>query len=273
MIKVENVSYKYKNSDKKILDNLNFSINDGEIVAIVGENGSGKSTIARLLSGIIKLKEGLILVDDLDIKDKSNYNVIQEKIGIVFQNPENQVIFNSIHDEVAFMLKNIDKDDLENRLNDALEQVEMLELKEQELYTLSLGQKQRMMIAEVLAKKPKYIIFDEPTTMIDSQGKEKIYTIIKNLKNQGYTVICITNLADEILLADRTLVLNNGKIACEIDRKDLIEKAHLLEQYNIMKPTILNLMVSLREKGVSLEVSDFTIEDITTAIKEKYVNE
>jgi len=105
----------------------------------------------------------------------------------------------------------------------------MLEFKKQDLYTLSLGQKQRVMIAEILAKNPKYIILDEPTTMIDSQGKEKIYGIIQRLKKQGYTIICITNLADEILLADRTLILSEGKIIHEIEQKDLVEKAHILE--------------------------------------------
>ena len=223
MIKVENVSFKYKNSDSRVLDELNFSIREGEIVAIVGENGSGKSTIGRLISGITKLKEGNIIIDDFDISNAKNYKLIQEKVGIVFQNPENQIIFNNIYDELSFSLKNLEKNEIEKRIDSALEQVGMLKLKNHDLYSLSLGQKQRIMIAEVLAKKPKYIIFDEPTTMIDSEGKEKIYEIIKNLKKQGYTIICITNLADEILLADRTLILSDGKIAYEIEKKDLID--------------------------------------------------
>ena len=208
MIKVENVSFKYKNSDKKILDNLNFEVKDGEIIVIVGQNGSGKSTIGKLISGIIKLKQGNITVDDLMIKDKK----VQDKIGIVFQNPENQIIFNNIYDELSFSLKGLEKSEIERRIENSLQQVGMLEYKNNDLYSLSLGQKQRIMIAEVLTKKPKYIIFDEPTTMIDSEGKESIYQIIANLKDEGYTIICITNLADEILIADRTLILQNGKI-------------------------------------------------------------
>lgn len=174
MTKVENVSFKYKNSQRKILDNLNFSVKDGEVVAIVGQNGSGKSTIAKLICGIIKLKEGSIIIDDLDISKRKNYNVLQDKIGIVFQNPENQIIFNNIYDELSFSLKNLDKVEIEKRINKALTQVDMIKLKNEDLYSLSLGQKQRIMIAEVLAKNPKYIILDETTTMIDSQGKEKI---------------------------------------------------------------------------------------------------
>lgn len=273
MIKVENVSFKYKNSDCKVLDKINFSIGDGEVVAIVGKNGSGKSTIGRLISGITKLKEGSIIIDNLDISKRKNYELIRNKVGIVFQNPENQIIFNSIYDELSFSLKGLEKQEIEKRIDIALKQVEMFELKDKDLYTLSLGQKQRIMIAEVLAKSPKYIIFDEPTTMIDSQGKEKIYEIIKNLKNQGYTIICITNLADEILLADRTFILDNGKIVCEIEKKDLIDKAHILKEYGIKEPTLLEILTKLKENGITLNIQDFSVEELVNNLKGKIINE
>lgn len=273
MIKVENVSFKYKNSDSRVLDELNFSIREGEIVAIVGENGSGKSTIGRLISGITKLKEGNIIIDDFDISNAKNYKLIQEKVGIVFQNPENQIIFNNIYDELSFSLKNLEKNEIEKRIDSALEQVGMLKLKNHDLYSLSLGQKQRIMIAEVLAKKPKYIIFDEPTTMIDSEGKEKIYEIIKNLKKQGYTIICITNLADEILLADRTLILSDGKIAYEIEKKDLIDKVYILKKFGIKEPTLLDILTKLKDNGIILNLQDFSIDELVNALKGKIINE
>ena len=172
MIKVEDVLYKYKGSNYNVLNGLNFSVKDGEIIAIIGKNGSGKSTIGKLIAGITKLKQGKIFIDDIDIS--KNYKLIQDKIGIVFQNPENQIIFNNIYDELSFSLRNLEKEEIEKRVNQALEKVEMIDLKNHDLYTLSLGQKQRIMIAEVLAKNPKYIILDEPTTRIDRQGKEKI---------------------------------------------------------------------------------------------------
>ena len=156
MIKVENVSFKYKKSDNNILDNLNFEVKDGEIIAIVGQNGSGKSTIGKLISGIIKLKQGNIIIDNINIRD--NIKLIKDKVGIVFQNPENQIIFNNIYDELSFSLKGLNKSEVESRIEIALKQVDMIEHKNDDLYTLSLGQKQRIMIAEVLAKKPKYII-------------------------------------------------------------------------------------------------------------------
>lgn len=259
MIKLQNVSFKYKESNK-ILDNISFEVHDGEIISIVGKNGSGKSTIGKLIAGILKLKEGNIFIDDLDIK--KHQKEIRDKVGIVFQNPENQIIFNSIEDELSFALKDLSKQEIDKRINEALEKVEMLDFKNKDLYNLSLGQKQRIMIAEILAKNPKYLIFDEPTTMIDSIGKEKIYKIIKNLKQQGYTIICITNLADEILLADRTLVLEQGKIALEIKREELVEKAEELRKYEIKLPTILEILVELQKNDVQVNAKEYTIQEL-----------
>ena len=271
MIKVENVSFKYKKSDNNILNNLNFEVKDGEIIAIVGQNGSGKSTIGKLISGIIKLKQGNIIIDNINIRD--NIKSIKDKVGIVFQNPENQIIFNNIYDELSFSLKGLNKSEVESRIEIALKQVDMIEHKNDDLYTLSLGQKQRIMIAEVLAKKPKYIILDEPTTMIDSNGKEVIYKIIENLKKDGYTIICITNVADEILIADRTLILSNGQIATEIQRKDLIEKANILKNFDIKEPIILEILDSLKEDGITIDMNDFTVSELVNKLKGKIKSE
>ena len=263
MIKIKNVSFKYKNSDKMILENLNFEVKDGEVVAIVGANGSGKSTIGKLIAKIIKLKQGEILIDDVNIKNKD----AQEKIGIVFQNPENQIIFNNIYDEISFSLRGLKKEEIERRIKESLKEVEMLDYISSDLYLLSLGQKQRIMIAEILAKKPKYIIFDEPTTMIDSKGKEIIYKIIRKLKEQGYTIICITNLADEVLIADRTLILKNGKIVHEIKKEELIDKSYLLKENGIKEPTLLEIIDKLKEKGISIDMNDFTIDELIDKLK------
>ncbi len=272
MIKVNNVSFKYKNNNIKVLDDINFSVNDGEVIAIVGENGSGKSTIGKLISGVMKLKEGNIIIDGLDISKSKNYPILQEKIGIVFQNPENQIIFNNIYDEISFSLKKLEKKEIEKRVEKALKHVNMIDFKDKDLYTLSLGQKQRIMIAEILAKNPKYIILDEPTTMIDSQGKEKIYEIIQNLKKEGYTIICITNLADEILLADRTLILHKGKIVEVILKEDLLEKAYLLEKYGITIPTILKILIELQKNEIKINLKEFSINELVGGLK-KIINE
>ncbi len=120
-----------------------------------------------------------------------------------------------------------------------------------------------------MAKNPKYIVLDEPTTMIDSQGKEKIYNIIQNLKKQGYTIICITNLADEILLADRTLILSEGKIINEIKKEELVEKAYILEEYGIKEPTILKILTKLKEVGIKIEIKEFSIEELVNQLKRR----
>lgn len=260
MIRVENVSYKYKNSEKKVIDNLNFTINDGEVVVIVGKNGSGKSTIAKLLMGIKKLKKGNIFIDGEEIRDKKNF----DDMGIVLGNPENQIIFNSFYDEISFSLNNVTDEEIDK----SLELVDMKEYKNREMYNLSMGQKQRMVIAEVLIKKPKYVIFDEPTTMIDSLGKEKIYNIIKDLKRMGYTIILITNLADELLLGDRILILSEGYVKEEILKKDIINKTSVLESYGIRLPTIIDIICKLRKCGINLEIDDYTVEELVGKIKE-----
>lgn len=263
MIKVENVSFKYKNCDNLVLDNLNFEIKEGEVVAIVGQNGSGKSTIGKIISGILKIKQGNVFIDELKIKDKE----AQRRVGIVFQNPENQIIFNNIYDELSFSLKGLNKDEIENRIINSLRKVDMLDYKDRDLYTLSLGQKQRIMIAEVLAKKSKYIVLDEPTTMIDSQGKEKIYNIIKELKNEGYTIICITNLAEEILIADRTLILKNGKIVEEIKKEELINKAYKLQENEIKEPILLEILDKLEKNKIIFDMKDYTVNELVENLK------
>jgi energy-coupling factor transport system ATP-binding protein len=262
MIKIENVSFQYRGTDTKVLDNLNLEIQEGEIIAIVGKNGCGKSTLGKLIAGILPLKQGSITIDELDSKNKKKEQEIRNKIGIVFQNPENQIVFSNIKDEISFALKGLSREEINNRVQQALEKVDMLQVKEQDLYNLSLGQKQRVMIAEILAKNPKYIILDEPTTMIDSLGKDKIYQIIKSLKQQGYTLICITNLADEILLADRTLILENGNLVAEIKKEELVNKAREIEKHDIKLPTLLEILCKLNEKGKKINLQDYTVEEL-----------
>lgn len=265
LINIENVSYKYKNG-KQVLKNISFSVKKGEIIAIVGKNGSGKSTIGKLISGILKLKKGKILIDDIDLSKRKNRELINSKVGIVFQNPDSKIIFGNIKDEFSYITQD------EAVIDEVLKYVDMFEYKNNDLYYLSLGQKQRIMIAEVLAKQPQYIIFDEPTTMIDSIGKEKIYKIIQKLKNEGYTIICITNLADEILLADRTIILNNGKIVEQIEKSELIEKSKVFEKYEIKVPTLLELLIKLKNNGIKLDTNknltiDSFVEELIIKLK------
>lgn len=272
MIKIENVTYHYKKG-KDILKDITIDIKDNETVVIMGKNGSGKSTLGKLIAGIIRPKQGKIKIDDLDIADKKNKEEIRKKIGIVFQNPENQIIFNNVEDEVSFALKDLEKEEIEKRIREALRKVHMEEKKKDDLYELSLGQKQRVVIGEVLAKQPKYIVFDEPTTMIDSKGKEKIYHIVQELKKEGYTILYITNMAEEILLADRILILNNGSMAEEIKREELLDKLEVIEQYDIKIPVLLEVLRELKKEGMKIDLKDYSAQEFVTKLKECIKNE
>ena len=268
MIKIQNLSFKYKNSENNILNNINMEIKDGEIVAIVGENGTGKSTLGKIIAGILKAKQGSIIVDETYITKKENKKVAMQNVGIVFQNPENQIIFSNIYDELSFSLKNLSKEEISERIDEVLEKVEMSEFINKDLYELSLGQKQRIVIAEILAKKPKYIVLDEPTTMIDSLGKEKIHNIVKKLKKDGYTIIYITNYAEEILLADRVLILEQGSICEEIKKQELLEKTDILLKHNIKLPKVIEIALKLKKAGIKVDLKEFSIDEIVKAIKE-----
>ncbi len=267
MIKIKNVTYGYQKG-KDILKDITMDIQDKETVVIMGKNGSGKSTLGKLISGIMKPKEGKILIDDLDIAEKKNKKEIRKKIGIVFQNPENQIIFNNVQDEVSFALKDLEKEEVEKRIRESLHKVHMEDKIGDDLYELSLGQKQRVVISEVLAKQPKYIVFDEPTTMIDSKGKEKIHHIVEELKKEGYTILYITNMAEEILLADRILILDKGKIAEEIRREELIDKLEVIKQYDIKIPVLLEIVQGLKKEGIEINLKDYSAQELVMKLKE-----
>ena len=168
-IEFKDVKFEYNQKDKA-LNGVSFDVEDGSWVSIIGHNGSGKSTIAKLLVGLVFPNSGEILFDGVKL-DESNLNMIRRKVGIVFQNPDNQIIFNNVYDDIAFALKNLNLEDIDLRVRDSLKKVKMEEYINSETYELSLGQKQRITIASVLAVNPKYIILDEPTTMIDSVRK------------------------------------------------------------------------------------------------------
>ena len=267
MIRVEKVTFGYQKR-KEILKDINLEINDKETVVIMGKNGSGKSTLGKLISGILKTKKGKIFIDDLDIVDKNNKEEIRKKIGIVFQNPENQIIFNQVEDEMSFALKGLEQENVQERIESSLRKVAMEDKRKEDLYQLSLGQKQRIVIGEVLAKQPKYIIFDEPTTMIDSQGKEKIYHIIEELKKEGYTILYITNMAEEMLLADRIVLLHEGQIVEQIKKEELVSKLDVFAQYDIKIPIILEIIQKFKQEGIELMLTNYTVNELVTKLKE-----
>lgn len=222
MIKIENATYEYKSlideSFEKAVENLNMEVVEGEFLVILGHNGSGKSTLAKLINGLILPTEGNITVMGMNTKEDKNIWEIREKAGMVFQNPDNQIVATIVEEDVAFGPENlgIPPKEIRRRVDEALEIVEMTEYKKHAPHLLSGGQKQRVAIAGILAMKPQCIIFDEPTSMLDPTGRIEVMNTIKKLnKEESKTIILITHYMDEAVQADRVIVMEKGKIVME----------------------------------------------------------
>lgn len=267
MITIKDLNYKYKTGEFALSD-INLEIKGNEFVTIIGKNGSGKSTFSKLLSGLVKFKNGEIKIDNLDLSNKKQELYIRKNIAIVFQNPENQIIFDKVYDDIAFGLKNLgfSKDEIETRIDESLKQVNMLEFKDSYTTELSLGQKQRIAIASSLAINPKVLILDEPTSMLDPSSKKQVYEILKTLKESGITIIYITNFIDEILLGDRTIIFENGKIKKDFYKKDLLSNLEYLKDFDF--PGIVSLISRLHSFGINIELEDLSIQELTLKLGE-----
>lgn len=248
MIKLENVSYKYPNGNLAI-NNINTFFNEGEITIIIGKNGSGKSTLLSTIANIYKNK-GSIYLDDLDIKKISNKD-FRKQVGIVFQDPNNQILFPSIYDDLAFTLNNLGYTDIDKRLKKALKLVKMDKFIKENPYNLSLGQKQRIALASILATSPKYLLLDEITSMIDYQGKKDIYDIILNLKQEGIGIIMGTNILEELIYADKIVILDK-EIKKILTKEELFRNIDILLEYGFNIPFNLKVIHKFVDK-INLE--------------------
>ena len=266
MIEINKLSFGYR-SKKEVLKNINLKIENNEMIAVIGKNGSGKSTLAKLIAGLIVPNKGEIIIDEIKTSKKSDFFALRKKVGMIFQNPDNQIIFNNVYDDIAFAIKNLKLDNEEIRIKDALKKVKMEKYVQEEAYNLSLGQKQRVAIAGVLAINPDYIIFDEPTTMLDSEGKQDIYDIILNLKNKK-KIIYITNVIDEILMADKIAVLENGEIINVFEKNDILENVLFLKQHDFKLPKIVETVVKMQENKININLENWTNEELTNKLIE-----
>ncbi len=237
MIELVDVCLKYPKFEIK---NLNLTIKSGEIVAITGNNANGKTTLVKLIAGLIKPQKGKVLFDGQKKGDK--------KIGIVLQNPDNQIIFNKVYDDIAFTLKNykVPKEEFDSLIKEALKLVEMEDFTQSETFTLSAGQKQRVVIANMLAIHPDVMIFDEASVYLDTSTKQVLYRIFKRLKNQGVTVIFTTNLIEEIVYADRVAVLDNGQMVAFKEKEEVLKDLSVFRKLGFYIPLKLALIEQLQ---------------------------
>lgn len=268
MIKLENLYYKYKkqNNNNFILNDINLEIKQGEFISIIGNNGEGKSTFVKLLSGVLSPTKGNILINNLNTKSKKDFINLRKNISIVFQNPENQIIFERVYEELEFTLKNLSvpKENIEKQIDSALELTGMKNFKYFNTSELSMGQKQKIVIAEALSINSEIIALDEPTAMLDPISKKEIMKILSDLNKLGKTIIIVTHNLDEIFYSNRCLYLNNNIIEKDFNIEDLFTNIELLNKINNNNSNFtLNLLSSLLEKNINLSYKDFKNSSLT----------
>lgn len=254
-IDFEDVSFCYEEG-AFALQHLNFSVEEGEFVAVLGHNGSGKSTLARLCNGLLTADGGHIRIFGEEIGEKNLFS-IRKSVGIVFQNPDNQTVASVVEDDVAFGAENVGlpREEIGERIAFALKSVGMEEYRQATVSRLSGGQKQRIAIAGVLALKPKIMILDESTAMLDPRGRREIVEVVKRLnREEKITVVLITHFMEEALLANRAVVMNRGEVVMEGTPADIFERHEELLTYNLALPRIGAICKRLQEGG--LAVSD-----------------
>lgn len=272
IIRVQNVSFAYSREEGsepvKAIDGISFEIEAGSFTAIIGKNGSGKSTLAKNLNGLLLPTEGDILVADYNTKDDAHIWDVRQTAGMVFQNPDNQLVSAIVEDDVAFGPENlgVDPQEIRQRVDQALEAVNMGQFKNKAPHLLSGGQKQRIAIAGVVAMKPRCIIFDEPTAMLDPKGRKEIMAIIDELHREGITVVLITHFMEEAVRADRVMIMHEGKILLDGTPAEVFSQGALIKSVNLDVPPIVELADELRAVGISVPDEIITEEKMVTYV-------
>lgn len=271
MIELKNVSFSYEGEtqERKIIDGLNLSIERGSFTVILGHNGSGKSTLAKLCNGLLKPTEGQVTVDGIDTADEAQELDVKRRVGMVFQNPDNQLVASVVEEDVAFGPENlgVEPSEICARVDEALKTVDMYEFRESAPHHLSGGQKQRIAIAGILAMSPECIVLDEPTAMLDPKGRAEILeTVLKLNRERGMTVVLITHFMEEAEQADRVLVLQNGKIVADGTPQNVFSQDELLQNTGLELPHTTELLVRLKKNGWSISTDKIGIEETAEAI-------
>ena len=272
-IEIKNLYFSYEREGSPVLKNLNFNINEGEFLAVIGHNGSGKSTFAKILNGLLEPTAGDVLVDGLSVKDKKAVNEIRKKVGVVFQNPDNQIVASIVEDDVAFGPENIGvkREEIGERIEYALSAVKMQEFRKRTPSRLSGGQKQRIAIAGVLAIKPNVLVLDESTAMLDPRGRKEVIKIAKELNQKGMTVVLITHYMEEVVCADRVIVLEGGEKVLEGTPNEIFNQKERLEQLGLALPLSTFIAKKLKEKGVNIKEDLLTPEELKEELCKLFV--
>ena len=269
LIEIQNVSYAYEDAAVKALNNVSLTINDGEFVAVVGHNGSGKSTLAKHLNALLLPTEGKVLVDGMDTADEADTLSIRQRVGMVFQNPDNQLVTTIVEEDVAFGPENIGVpgNEIRTRVDRALAAVGMEKYAHSAPNMLSGGQKQRIAIAGMLAMQPKVLVLDEATAMLDPKGRRDIIDLVTKLhKENGITVVMITQYMEEDIGADRVAVMSGGELILEGTPKEVFSQDELLHKHRLDVPVMQQLANRLNARGANLPKSILSVEEMAQAI-------
>lgn len=260
IIEFQNVSFRYDSEEEGVqlplvAENLNLQIHEGEFVAILGHNGSGKSTLAKLTNAILLPTDGKVLVDGMDTSDEDLKIKIRQTVGMVFQNPDNQIVATIVEEDVAFGPENlgVEPKEIRRRVDESLKAVGMYEFRKREPHRLSGGQKQRVAIAGIIAMLPRCIVLDEPTAMLDPRGRQEVMsTMLKLNREMGMTVVFITHFMDEAVQADRVVVMDDAKIIMDGKPKEVFKQVDRLEEIGLDVPQPTKLAQLLRQEGYDL---------------------
>ena len=273
-IEFKNVTFSYEEDEDSgigdtIVENFSLQIKKGDFVAVLGHNGCGKSTIAKLCNGINIPQSGKVLVDGTDTADEGKINEMRQKVGMVFQNPDNQIVATIVEDDVAFGPENlgVEPSKIRKRVDEALKRVGMYEFRLSEPHKLSGGQKQRVAIAGIIAMQPQCIVLDEPTSMLDPRGRKEVMDTIKMLNSEyGITVIIITHYMDEAAKADRVIVMEKGEIILDGKPREVFSHIDTLKKVGLDVPESTFLARELKNEGVDIKGNILTVDELLDEI-------
>lgn len=270
IIEIKNLNFQYEGSSKKVLRNLNIDIKEGEFICVLGHNGSGKSTLAKLINAQFIPTEGDILVGNMNTKDDDNLWNIREMCGMVFQNPDNQLVATIVEEDVAFGPENlgVPREELRKRVDDCLELVGMTEYKRHSPALLSGGQKQRIAIAGILAMNPKCLLMDEPTAMLDPQGRKDILDTVLKLREMGKTIIHITHYMEECVNADRIIVINEGDVVLEGTPREVFSNVEQMKEIGLDVPEPTEISYLLNKSNINVRRDVLTVDELVEALGE-----
>lgn len=278
IIEIRSLRFAYASEDEntepaEVLKGIDLQIEEGEFVAVLGHNGSGKSTLAKHLNGILLPTGGKVYVDGIDTADEKRLFELRQRAGMVFQNPDNQIVSSIVEEDVAFALENlgVPYEEMRARVDDALKAVNMYDYRMHSPSQLSGGQKQRVAIAGIIAMRPKCIILDEPTAMLDPQGRKEVMATISRMNREyGITIILITHYMDEAAQCGRVVVMDKGRIVLDDVPKKVFSQVELLKKIGLDVPQVTELAWELRKAGYDISPEIITEEECTAAIMELF---